>query len=370
MAKDAIALITLPPPWTGPEVANEMLFSDTPDNLLVLRVNPPGSQAGRGSLSPRKVLWFAGAWFRYAWALLWHRPRTIYLTITATRLGWLRDLALLVPTRILRKRLVLHMRGGHFHHFYAHAGWLRGPVRWAIRGTDVMVQSESLRRQFAGLDCRMFVIPNPVAETTPSPRVEREDKAILFIGWLTVSKGLDVLADAMCILWKEMPEIRLILVGQMPNRETNVFWDWETGEPLARKDMPAILRNLLQTGCVEHHPVLLGQDKAEAFARATLFVLPSRSEGMSMAVLEAMASGCPVITTRVGGAIDLVEDGENGLLVPPGDPEKLASAMLRLLGNRELREGLAWKARERIGEFRLEKVKEQLLGLILGQKPA
>jgi glycosyltransferase involved in cell wall biosynthesis len=78
--------------------------------------------------------------------------------------------------------------------------------------------------------------------------------------------------------------------------------------------------------------LLLGEvgDVAGLLARGRLFVLPSRSEGISLTLLEAMARGLPVVATRVGGTPEVVVDGETGLLVPPGDPAALADAILRL----------------------------------------
>ena len=75
-----------------------------------------------------------------------------------------------------------------------------------------------------------------------------------------------------------------------------------------------------------------GDAKADAFARADVFVLPSRSEGMPNAMLEAMANGRAVVATRVGGVPDVVTDGEDGLLVPSDDPERLARGCLPAAG--------------------------------------
>src|SRR6202011_4898704 len=76
----------------------------------------------------------------------------------------------------------------------------------------------------------------------------------------------------------------------------------------------------------------LGQvhDVPALLARASLFVLPSLTEGVSLTLLEAMARGLPVVATHVGGNPEVVADGETGLLTPPGDPAALAQAMLRL----------------------------------------
>src|SRR5439155_24942314 len=80
---------------------------------------------------------------------------------------------------------------------------------------------------------------------------------------------------------------------------------------------------------------------AAALDAATVLVLPSRSEGMGRVLVEAFCRGRPAVASRVGGIVDLVRDGENGLLVPPQDPAALAEALVRVLSDRALAERLA-----------------------------
>jgi glycosyltransferase involved in cell wall biosynthesis len=85
-----------------------------------------------------------------------------------------------------------------------------------------------------------------------------------------------------------------------------------------------------------------------------IFVQPSKSEGMSNTILEAMASGLPVVATRVGGADEMIVDGETGILVPPADSERLADALERLIGDAELRHTMGCAATRRASrEFSL-----------------
>jgi glycosyltransferase involved in cell wall biosynthesis len=105
-------------------------------------------------------------------------------------------------------------------------------------------------------------------------------------------------------------------------------------------------------------------DVAERLAASDLFVLSSRSEGLPLSILEAMAAGLPVVATNVGGVPELVLDGETGFLVPPGNPQSLAGAMERLLEDSALRRRLGAAGRLRVEEgFHLESTRRAHLDL-------
>lgn len=99
------------------------------------------------------------------------------------------------------------------------------------------------------------------------------------------------------------------------------------------------------------------EDVAEQLRAFDLFVLPSKAEGISNTILEAMATGLPVVATRVGGNPELVEEGRTGLLVPPSDPAALAAAFARYAENPGLvaEHGAAGRARAR-AEFSLDRM--------------
>jgi glycosyltransferase involved in cell wall biosynthesis len=99
------------------------------------------------------------------------------------------------------------------------------------------------------------------------------------------------------------------------------------------------------------------------FKAADAFLLPSRSEGMSNALLEAMACGLPVLATRVSGTEGLVKDGEDGLLYAPGDFAGLRQALDRLILEPGLREKLGKAAREKVKEYSLERTVDKWLEL-------
>jgi len=172
------------------------------------------------------------------------------------------------------------------------------------------------------------------AEDIP-PGLPEED-FLLFVGDLSRDKGLPTLLRSYELLGVERP--RLLLVG----RRT--------------PDTPAHLPDGAEM-CAEwpHDHVMA------AFRRCLFAVLPSVClDACPTTVLEAMASGRPVVATATGGIVDMIGDGENGLLVPPGDEYKLSEAMARLLNDAELRIRLAAGAQERVQRFTASAVVERL----------
>lgn len=134
---------------------------------------------------------------------------------------------------------------------------------------------------------------------------------------LRPEKDLVTLVHAADALVRELPTARVVIVGDGPERIT--------------------LRQEVLAGGLEDVVTLAGfrDDIADVLSAFDVAVLCSRVEALPVAFLEAMASGLPLVGTRVGALVDLVEPERNGLLVPPGDAEALAQAMARTLGDRD-----------------------------------
>jgi glycosyltransferase involved in cell wall biosynthesis len=173
-------------------------------------------------------------------------------------------------------------------------------------------------------------VPLPPAHDRP----ERTPPVLLSVGRLKAPKDFSTLLQALARLEEGTYKARI--VGDGPERE----------------QLEDEARALGLTGSLE----FLGErnDIPAQIAGADLFVLASRSEGLPMSVLEAMAAGLPVVASSVGGVPEQVDE-ETGRLVPPGDPAALAAALQELLADRELRLRLGRVGRARIEEsFDLE----------------
>ncbi len=231
--------------------------------------------------------------------------------------------------------------------FLAHEGVAASVYRLAERAvrplTTVAVcvaESEKQEGIAAGVcDPRTtVVIRNGVDTRTPGPVESRSaTPRIVWVGRLKLPKDPLTLVRALGSLEGTFDAD---LVGDGPLRRT-------VEEELRRLGLGATVR-------------LLGEreDVATLLAQSDVFVLASRSEGLPLSILEAMAAGLPVVASRVGGVPELVVDGETGLLVRPGDPEQLAAALGRLLADELLRRRLGEAGRARAREhFDLDSVR-------------
>jgi glycosyltransferase involved in cell wall biosynthesis len=137
----------------------------------------------------------------------------------------------------------------------------------------------------------------------------------------------------------------------------------------------AALESLARDLCIADRVEFLGErsDIPALLAQAGCYVASSRTEGVSLTLLEAMAVGLPAVTTRVGGNAEVVVDGATGRLVPPRAPEQLAAAIVALCSERDLWPAMGRLARERVEtHFSVERMVrdyEQLYAEVLAARP-
>lgn len=209
-------------------------------------------------------------------------------------------------------------------------------LRWALTRVDgAIALGDEMAGQLRSLGVapeRIHLIGNAVDTERFRPAAERAaTPSVLYVGRLSPEKGVDVLLRAWALVLQAHPTAHLRLVGDGPERGAL--------EALAAR--LGLAEGVSFAGAVR-------QGLVDEYQRATIFVLPSHREGVSIALLEAMACGLPVVATAVGGTPEVVHEGVQGLLVPPGDPAALAGALRRCLAAPQLAAELGRAGRERV----------------------
>lgn len=223
----------------------------------------------------------------------------------------------------------------------------RVAYRWASRTTHMVAVSHDLQRfleERIGISHdRITVIHNGVdmVQERSSDQIRQlrsefgigKDTFLLgIVGSLYPVKGHAYLFKALGSVLAHYPETRLFVIGQ--------------GE------LEQALKQQVANLGIEKAVSFLGlrNDVPRLLPAFDLFVLPSLSEGLSVALLEAMAAGVPVLASKVGGSPEIVIDGETGYLVPPERPEELSDRILKLVGNRDLARSFGERGRERVAQ--------------------
>ena len=233
---------------------------------------------------------------------------------------------------------------------------------YAGRVDLIVVPSRYVERYVVGWGVpaeRIRVVPNAVVDPTAALAVDRagaraelgldrDAELVLVVARLTAWKGIDTLIRALADLCGRRPNARLAIVGDGPDRPRL--------EAFAEALPAGVVRFV---GEVAHEWV------ARYLRAADVLALCSGYEGLSHVLLEAMAAGVPVVASAVGGNLELVQDGENGLLVPFGDVPATCAALLRLLEDRPLADRLAATARREAAERTVERMVDETLAVFL-----
>lgn len=204
-----------------------------------------------------------------------------------------------------------------------------------FRSVDrVICLTRSDARDIVRLGCaleKIRLVPNAVDTELFRPCEEREYNLVVWVGRFVPEKGVEYLVEAARIVAHEFRDVKFLLVGY---------------GPLKAKIMKLMYDRGLLGNFVRFSEPLSRDEIAEILGKASFFVFPSLREGLPLSVLEAMASGVPVVCSAIPGISDIVTHGENGLLVPPRNPKAFAEAILTLSNDENLRRRLSQNARQ------------------------
>jgi glycosyltransferase involved in cell wall biosynthesis len=197
---------------------------------------------------------------------------------------------------------------------------------------------------------RLLIVPTPVDDRFFSIVRNPQPLTIGYVGRLEFVKGCDVLLIAFGRLLRDYPSAKLMIVGDGSLRQELIRLSKALG----------VENSVVFTGFIPFAeiPSFLG--------RFSVFVLPSRSEGLPNALLQAMAAGLPVVATRAGGVPEIVEDRTDGLLVEPNRPVDLANAISEFISSESLCRTLGQNAKAKAAKYSYDRVMEIYESLLSG----
>ena len=222
--------------------------------------------------------------------------------------------------------------------------------RVLARAQHIIAISPYIRHAFAQYPhLRWYDIPNPVDDVFFQVQRQPQPGRLLIPARVIPRKGIDVLLQAFQSIARQFPQAQLRIAGETTSMPDYVQRCQAMVEAAGLSSRVHFLGNLTQAALLEE------------YALAHIMVLPSRQETAPVTIGEAMATGCPVIATRVGGTPWMVESGGNGLLVPAEDAEALAQALAYTLNHEDDVKRWGQHAREAAQAYRLDAVVDATL---------
>lgn len=346
----------------GEAVANSnMVHSRFRVTVLPLCCSTSIADIGRLRLS--KLLDTAHFVVRLTRACLVVKPCLAYFTITPVGMAFYRDIIFVAVLRTFGVRLLYHLHGKGIAN--ASAGTIsRLLYRWAFRDAGVIILSRMLFDDIAevknGNDC--FILPNGVADPGPegdgdgfsTPMLESRPPTILFFSNMVAAKGPLLLLDALGVVKGKGIPFKAVFAG-------------EWGSSCTEHDFFGAVRKNGLEGMVEYKGPRYDEEKAETFRRSDIMALPTYypNESFPLVILEAMAHGLPVVSTREGAIPDMVVDGVTGFLVPPRQVAPLADRLALLLTDSALRSSMGGAGRRRfLDRFTMRRFEEKLCAIL------
>ena len=318
---------------------------------FALRHFGAGSE-GRAERAFSRLARLAASPFRLAAACLRHGAAIVHINTSMNARGYWRDLAYTAVAKLCGARVVFQIHGGSLPQDFSRNYLFEKFLQASLRLPDaivVLAESElKAYREFVpgqtvvaipnGIDCAPF----RAAPRRPAPGGPLR---AVYIGRLAARKGLNEILEALLYLQLKKVPVRLVIAGGGPEE--------------------AALKRQTQALGLENEIVFAGPaygaDKAKLLANSDVLLLPSYSEGLPYALLEAMAAGVVPVVTPVGAIPDVVERRAHGLFVPVRDPRAIAEALSALAADRAQLARMSAACRSRVaGAYSIERLATDL----------
>lgn len=349
--KDLIFVGPLPPPVLGESIALQSLYEAEKlhQNFNVKKINLSRKNfENPGGISKEKLLTDSFAIIYSMFLSLTLKKPVLYISISQTKLGLLRDCVIIrICKSIGGGKVVTHLHGNNLGPTIdATSGLLNTFIRKTLGKVDVgIVLGEKLAPNYKGLVKRIEVISNGIPENFITKDEIKQTKkkgplSILYLSNLMAEKGYIELVKAAALLLKEGHNIKLNLVGGIQNEN----------------EFLGVKKFIEESGVqqnIEYHGLKQGEAKKRVFLEADVMALPTKYkvEGQPMSIIEGMAAGLPIVSSDRGIIAELIQ--ECGLLIEP-TVEDIKSAIRRLADDDEERLRLGNMSRKIYEEYYTE----------------
>lgn len=340
-----LLIVPMPPPVTGHSLVSQMLVEGLTGVHETAVVNLSLGSLNDGRVTVRRMREVGKVLLAVLRQRAW--PDVIYLTISESRAGNLKDLLIYSICAGRLERVFVHLHGGTIGRelFDRHPWWRRVNAAFIKRLAGVVISGPAHIGIFAGMidPRRVHIVPNSAGDDlfVPEPDVVRKfDNAgpvrVLYISSMTTPKGYGDLLDAWLSLAVDVRRrIRLDFAGKFDAEDERKVFEGR----------------IAGVDGVTYHGLVDAEEKRRLFAQAHVFCLPTRMlEGQPISILEAYASGCVVVTTGQAGIRDVFRDGVHGFEVVAGAPASIAAVLQRLPDDIERLRQIAASNRKTAGE--------------------
>ena len=306
---------------------------------------------GRRESAPARLARFAFSPLGLAWAILRRNAAIVHLNTSLNAKAYWRDLVYLLVAKSCGARVLLQKHGGTLQAFCGGNRLFAGFVRATLKMADAVVvlsRAELLEYERLLGEESVVLLPNgidcaPFRKYNRAPADPAAPLRCIYIGRLAPRKGLDEILAAL-----PSAHATLVIAGSGPDE--------------ARLRLRA--RELKVEARVRFAGPAYGEEKVRLLSQADVLLLPSYSEGLPYALLEAMAAGVVPVVTRVGAIPDVVDAGLHGLFVPVRDAGAIARALAALDADRAWLARMSAGCRKRVaGAYSIERVAAELGGL-------